>query len=157
MMADAPRFVPLTAELLDWALVEQAAETDKLDDYRADPAGIAQLTRPPNRGEALIGRGRVLAAAGLILRWPGRAEAWMLVSPFATKADRVRAVRRCRAAIDAAQGDARFRRVEMTVLAEAPWRQSFAGYLGFTAEGLVRAWDPLGRDHVMYARIAGAV
>jgi hypothetical protein len=156
MIWDTPRFVPLTLELLEWALAEREAASPEACAYRQPGHVLEQALRPPHRGEALLGRGRVLAAAGLTVHWAGRAECWMLVSPFATRADRVRAVRRCRRTLDEMQADPMFRRLEMAVLESAPWRDSFAVALGFIAEATVRAWDPLGRDHVLYARIQGA-
>ena len=44
----------------------------------------------------------------------------------------------------------------MQVLATAPWRHSFTRALDFTAEALMPAWDPLGRDFIMYTRVADA-
>jgi hypothetical protein len=152
-MSDA-RFVPLTAELLDWALAEGAAVDELLRGMGANARVLRAAMEPPNRAEALLGRGRVLAAAGMILHWPGRAEAWMMVSPFAARRDLVRVVRRCARAIERAQADPVFRRIEMNVLASAPWRHSFAAALGFRLEGVARAWDPLGRDFCVYARVA---
>jgi hypothetical protein len=102
---------------------------------------------------ALVARGRVQVAAGVIQHWPGRAEAWMLCGAAASRAELVLACRHIRAVLDYLQRDPEWRRVEMCVLAEAPWRPSFARALGFRCEGVLAAWDPLGRDHVMYARV----
>lgn len=154
MNADsAPRFVPLTAELLDWALAEQPAASEAVRIMGVDGGTLRSALHWPHRAEAMLGRGRVLAVAGVIQHWPGRGEAWMLASPAATRADLVRACRRMRAVLDEMQDDPVWRRIEMHVLAEAPWRLGFAAALGFTAEATLRAWDPAGRDFVMYARV----
>ena len=149
-----PRFVKLTAELLAWALAEEPQAEDMLQAWGVNSVTLQLALHPPNVGEALIGRGRVLVAGGLIRYWPGRAEAWMLRSPFATPRDLVQATRHMCGVMDALQLQPEWRRIEVNVLAAAPWREAFAKALGCTSEGLMPAWDPSGRDFVRYGRVA---
>ena len=151
----APRFVDLTPELLDYALRDmrdqQLLWTSEIGRITEIFRHLAVSHKPSS---ALIGRGQVLACAGLVPHWPGRAEAWMLVTRAARKRDLVQAVRRCQVALNAAQCLPEFRRIEMYVRASEPWACRFAHSLGFLAEGVLRAWDPEGRDMILFSRIS---
>lgn len=96
---------------------------------------------------AFVG-GRPVACCGLMDIWPGRAMAWAFIAEDVgrhmvgvTKAVRkfldMRAPRRCEMYVDAGF-DAGYRWAEL---------------LGFRREGLLRSFDPDGRDQVLYARI----
>ena len=146
-----PRFVPLTPELLAWAWLDHP---DPAMARAATPQVMEALTRPPAWGEALLDQGRVMVAAGLVPHWPGRAEAWATVSRFAGRRHQVMAWRRCLAAIETAQRNPDFRRIEMNVQHSAPWRRRFADLLGFDLEGRMRKWHPSGQDFCLYARVA---
>lgn len=152
----APRFVALTPELLAWALAEErdrfTAEMMGAEEIRA--AIFAQSTA----AYALLGRGRVLAAGGMIARWAGCAAAWMLISREAGARDILHATRRAREEIDAVLAAGVFHRVEMTMLADALVHcgGAFVVRLGMATEALMRCYDPLGRDHFLFARVRGA-
>jgi hypothetical protein len=148
----AARFVPLTEELLLWAIAE---EPDPLTKWMADrtPGWARQFTQPTSIGIALIGDGLVLAAAGIIPQWPGRAHAWLMLSPRAKWKHKRQALRRLTKAMKAAEKHPEWRRIEMFVRADEPWCDRFAAFLGMQFEGLARAWDPLGRDYKMFARV----
>lgn len=107
------------------------------------------------RGGVLVVEGRVLCAAGATLCWHGRAEAWMFASATASRRALACATLACARELDDLRYDRRWRRVEMMVCAGAPWRESFARRLGMTEEGRAAAWDPAGRDYVLYARVIG--
>ncbi len=145
------RIVPLTKELLAGALLE---ERDPLAMRQAQhPFWWDQFLAEGSVGGALIGGGRVLAAAGLIPQVPGRALAWLMLSPAADRRARVLALRHVRGVMDRRQADPAFRRIEMFVRAAEPWCGSFGRIMGFEREGLLRAWDELGRDYVLFARV----
>ena len=146
------RFVPLTEELLAWAM----AEGLDADAPRVMPDEVMLRTFMSSAGPkiAMLGDGRVLGAGGVIRHWTGRGEAWLMLSRLATPRQRVLALRRCRQEIEALQADPAWRRIEMNVLAAAPWCARFAGYLGFRAEALQEAWDPSGRDFYLFSRVA---
>jgi hypothetical protein len=145
------RFVRLTADLLAWALLD---DPDPSVRAIADMTGLLRrIAEPPAFGEALLDQGRVMMAAAIVPHWPGRVEVWSTISRFADYRHRAVAWRRCQAALDAAAQTAEARRMEMTVRADAPWRDTFAHLLGFQLEGVMRAWHPNGSDYCLYARI----
>ncbi|HEV2186382.1 MAG TPA: hypothetical protein VGR70_04200 [Stellaceae bacterium] len=146
----APLIVPLHPELHRLAVLE---ERDALLAERSE--GPAAEARHCNRwGYALLGRGHVLAAGGLVPLWAGRAEAWLLVSRYASPRDLVPALRHARDVLDKRQRDPFFRRIEINVRWEAPWRESFVSALGFELEAIMDSWGPDGADYGLYARIA---
>lgn len=97
---------------------------------------------------------QLVAAGGLITHWCGRAEAWSLVSKHARPRQVVGAIRLARAVLDEHQKDLLYRRIEMFVRYDCDWAHDFARALGFIQEGLLEAWDPLGRDMWLFARVA---
>ena len=145
------RIVPLTPELLAGAVLE---ERDPLTlRQAAHPAWPAQFLAPGTVSGALIGDGRVLAAGGLIPQVPGRALAWLMLSAAARRGERVLALRQVQTVLAERHADPAFRRIEMFVRAAEPWCGSFGQLMGFEREGLLRAWDELGRDYVLFARV----
>lgn len=146
------RIVPLTPELLDWAILE---EVDPATQRLAEtPGWAAMFTAPGTWGEAMLGRGRVLAAGGLVPLWPGRGLGWLMLSPFAGQRDRHQALTRARTMMCEAQRLPAWRRIEMYVRADEPWCDRFGRLMGMTCEGTMRRFDPLGRDYLLFARVA---
>lgn len=104
------------------------------------------------RDDVLIGIG------GIMPQWPGRAQAWMLVMDLnETSQERSRkwmwAFRAIGRFLDGVQKFKKFRRIETTVDLSFSKGHRLAKMLGFHAEGILVAYDPAGRDHVMYARV----
>ena len=139
---------------LDSALLETAIACER-------DAVAAEFARTPSYGQivlsgpaayAVLDGETLVAAGGLILHWQGRAEAWSLVSRYARPRQLVRAVRMTRVVLDEVQRDSAFRRIEMVVRCEA-FARSFAAALGFAEEARLKAWDPLGRDAYLFARV----
>lgn len=106
---------------------------------------------------ALLDGGDLIAGGGLVQMWPGRAEAWQLTSRFARPRQLLAAVHIGRRVMDDRQRDPAFRRIEAYVRACEPWAQSFSKGLGFVREGILRRWDPAGRDVWICARVREAV
>ncbi len=150
------RFVPLTIELLRWAMVI-AGDPVVRDLADKAPELYERMLSGPGIGEAMLEGGHLLGAGGITQHWIGRAEAWLMMSPDANRRQRLAALRRCQTKIATLQRDPGFRRIEMYVLADAPWGERFSSLMGFSQEGVARAWDPLGRDHHLFARIADPV
>lgn len=147
------RFVRADRDLLAQAAAE---EIDPLTAEMCSGESVAShLLAVPDLAWCMLGRGRVLATAGLVPHWPGRAEAWMLRSRLITSREFVFAMWRCKAVLDARQRDPTFRRIEM-FCRRAPWNMVFATRLGFTLEtpNGMRAWDTRGRDHMLFSRVA---
>lgn len=142
--------VPLTPELLKFVLL---AERDPL--LAEMCSGEHFAARALNRwGYALLGRGLVLAAGGLIPMWAGRVEAWLLVHREASPRDLVPALRHADAVMTLRQRDPFFRRIEAYVRCGEPYTDAFVRVLGMKIEGRMAAWDPKGRDYFLCARVA---
>lgn len=142
------RLVKLDALLLKSAI---AAERDPVvAEFASRDAFAAAVFAGP--AYAAIDGGVLVAAGGLILHWQGRAEAWSLISRYARPRQLVKAIRMTRIVLDVVQGDAAFKRIEM--FARCDCALSFAAALGFAQEGRLKAWDPIGRDMALFARIA---
>lgn len=103
---------------------------------------------------ALIDGGELVGAGGLVPHWPGRAEGWWLTGKCARPRQLVKAVHLAREFLNARQRDPAFRRIEMFVRGEERWALTFAEALGFSLEGVLKAWDPMGRDMLLCARVA---
>lgn len=146
------RLVPLTEELLLWAAAEEADPATAT--LASTPNWASQFVAPGTMGAALIGEGRVLAAGGLLPQWPGRGCAWLMLSPRASWQDKLRALRVVARTLRDAQHYPTWRRIEMAVRANEPWCDRFAAFAGMRYEGFLRAYDPLGRDYKLFARVA---
>lgn len=144
------RMVPLTTDLLHLSLQMSDDPAIKLlrDNERAHDIYLT-----PGLSYAVISGGMMLATLGIIPIRHGLAMGWML--PSADKRGMAFVTRCAIACLDAWQRDPRFRRIEIHVRADQPWRESFARRLDMTEGwGPLRAWDELGRDYWLYARVA---
>jgi hypothetical protein len=145
------RIVPLDAFLLREVIAEPA---DPLAaEMASGPQFEARAMLIPGLSFAMIDGAFAVAACGLIPIFAGRAECWALLSRQVRPRHIVRGTRALKTFLDLRQRDPAFRRVEMTVVASNCWASSFAHALGFVREGLMRAYDPLARDHVLFARV----
>lgn len=145
------RLVPLTPELLAFAV---ALERDPLAAEMAEGESFARRALLPTLSFAMIRGGYVLGAGGLVPQWPGRAEAWLLVSRHARPRDIAHGTRQARVFFDKRQRQPAFRRIEAFIRADRVWNRSFADALGFVHEGRLIAWAPDGADYDLYARVA---
>ena len=120
-------------------------------------AGMRPVLADPSYGESLaqagpcyaaMADGAVIACAGLIPQWPGRAVAWALVSSAAGPhfLGVHRAVKR---ALDVHP----FRRIETGVVSDFDEGHRWAKMLGFVREGQMRAYTPDGRNCDLYALV----
>lgn len=90
----------------------------------------------------------VIACAGVIQMWPGRAQVWSLLSdkmPLYAR-DIHRAVKNYLLAY-------RVRRLECIVDPRHDAAVRWAEHLGFVKEGVMRAYDMHGNDQAMYVRL----
>ena len=145
------RFVPLTRELLDWAVIEHR-DPVTAEIWATTPEYLNRALAVPSLCWAMIGRGHVLGAGGLVFHWHGRAEGWWLVSGSANRRDLVAATRFSRQFLDDRQRNPALRRIEMWVRADSTWCRGFARALGFELEGTARAFLH-GEDHCYFARV----
>lgn len=147
-MIDLAPFEP--SDLAEMELqAHQAAEMAGLGDWRAASAALVEA------GPCWTARhaGRVVAAGGVRVIWRGRAEAWALIGavPRGAWPALHRLVVR---ALDRLAADLGLRRIEASCAWGWPPGHRWLRLLGFTEEGLARAYGPDGRDFWRYARVA---
>lgn len=95
---------------------------------------------------------RVVGVGGVLPQWRGRAVAWALISEALTTHEFLRAHHKVASVLAAARRDG-WRRIETTVDAGFDAGHRWVRALGFAPEGLMRAYSPEGRDHVLYAQL----
>jgi hypothetical protein len=111
----------------------------------------ANLGRGP--AYALMTReGETLAVGGLVLAWPGVAEAWLAPNPEAA-GHGLSLVRECRSWMEMLRKSLGLVRIQIHVRATDKEALRFARLLGFEREGYCRKFTPDGRDAVRLARI----
>lgn len=140
--------IPYKAEHLDALLLQPAQENVRR--YFGNPEYGKALELPGLAFTAEEG-GRVLAMAGVMPRWEGRAEAWAILS-----GDLKRHFVRIHRAVLRFLETTDIRRIETAVDANFPEGIVWADMLGFKNEGLMRGYTPEGRDCYRFARVKGA-
>lgn len=149
-----PRLIPMDRFLLDRLVAE---ERDPLTaEFCASEPFARRVLALPGLAFALLDGADLVAGAGLVPMWHGRAEAWQLTSRHARPRQLVAAARIARTVLDKRQCDPAFRRIEIYVRAGAQWCASFIAALGFEREGLLKRWDAAGRDMWICARVREA-
>jgi hypothetical protein len=136
-------------------------QADHLEKLMLQPsqAGVRKYFGNPEYGKMLELPGlaftatdgdAVLAMAGVLPRWEGRAEAWALLAGDLTRhfVQIHRAVLRFLDATD-------IRRIETAVDANFPAGLAWVELLGFKNEGLMPGYTPEGRDCYRFARVKG--
>jgi hypothetical protein len=144
--ATMPPIVRCTPELYRFLCREER------DPVTAETAENATAPRCNAWAWCMLGRGHVLAGAGLEPLWAGRASAWLMVSRECRPRELVQALRYSRSWLDARQRDPTFRRVEAYVLHGASYERGMTRCCGFELEAVMAKFDPLGRDYGLYAR-----
>ena len=92
---------------------------------------------------------QIIAFSGVLERWEGYGTAWTYIL---TK-DRYDLLFITRAVKSFIETCCDYRRLELTVAKDFDAGHRWATLLGFSPEGVMRRYDPSGRDHVLYARI----
>lgn len=113
-----------------------------------DPVYAAALGTGGPAYSCVDAYGRVLACAGLLEQWPGRAVGWALLSVAAGR----RFVEIHRAVLRTFRLHP-YRRIETAVAVGHLEGHRWARLLGFTQEGLMKAYTPQGEDSWLYARV----
>lgn len=149
----SPRLVAMDAVLLQRLLDE---ERDPVVRDYCTPENFISRVLIDGLSFALLEGEMLVAGAGVVPLWPGRAEAWQLTSRHARPRQLVAGARIAAAFMDRLQADPAFRRIEIYVRDGARWCGSFVAALGFAREGLLRHWDPAGRDTWICSRVRGA-
>jgi hypothetical protein len=146
------RIVPLDRLLLDFAI---EGERDMLAARLFVTDQQRQLLLNEH-AHGLLSRGIVAMAAGLIEWWPGRAEGWVFVHREARPREILYGCQAVKQWLDRIQKEdpLKYRRLEIAVRRDAPYRETFTRMLGFRLEGVLEAFDPAGRDCCVYRRLA---
>lgn len=95
----------------------------------------------------------ILCSAGVMFQWYGRGISWMHMGDGLTIKDKVFIHREVYAFLQRTQEDPKYQRIETTVIADFGPGHHWARKLGFVPEGMMRRYDHLGNDHVLYARV----
>lgn len=96
---------------------------------------------------AFVGQ-EVIACAGIIHFWPGRAQVWSLLSESMPLYYRV-----IHRAVKGFLQDYPMTRLECIVDPRHEAAMRWADHLGFTRESLMKGYDPQGHDQWMYVRV----
>lgn len=97
---------------------------------------------------SLVDGDAVLATAGLIEQWEGRAVGWALIS-----AESGAHFLKIHKAVLRTMTIHPYRRIETAVACDFPQGHRWANMLGFEREGRMRSYTPDGRDCDLYSRI----
>lgn len=95
--------------------------------------------------------GRCIGLGFVWVRWPGRAEAGLLLGAGVVGSLMVPVHRKTTAVLAETARLHSLRRIETTVRQGFEAGHRWANMLGFTAEGILRRYAPDGSDYVMYA------
>lgn len=111
-----------------------------------DPAYALSLIKAGPCWSVFVGDS-VVACGGLCIQWEGRGVAWAIISKGAPLVPVTRSV------LHVLNQHGIPRRVECFV--DVSFREGvrWAEMLGFQREGLMRAFSPDGRDHLLFARV----
>lgn len=141
------RLIPFAADHLDQLEVQPGQAVDAA--LFTPEIGAALVN---DMARTLVAGGRVLACAGILPMWPGRAVAWALLSSQIGARGFPRYHRWVRRALDDAHARGLWR-IETTVDPEFDNAVRWAAALGFRYEGRMRGYAPDGRDHLLVARV----
>ena len=136
---------PYKAEHLEAMMLQPAQENVRR--YFGNPEYGRMLDFPGHSFTAMEGD-KVIAMAGVLPRWEGRAEAWALLS-----GDLKRHFVRIHRAILRYLETSDIRRIETAVDANFKAGIVWAEMLGFKNEGLMPGYTPEGRDCYRFARV----
>lgn len=137
--------IPYKAEHLEAMMLQPAQENVRR--YFGNPEYGRMLDFPGHAFTAMEGD-KVIAMAGVLPRWEGRAEAWALLS-----GDLKRHFVRIHRAILRYLETSDIRRIETAVDANFKAGIVWAEMLGFKNEGLMPGYTPEGRDCYRFARV----
>lgn len=96
---------------------------------------------------------RVIACTGIVPQWKGRAVMWALLADSVNRYDMIWLHRQAVWFLDIQIANG-FHRIEAHVHEPFTAAHRWVDMLGFVSEGLMRRFDPTGRDMRLYARVA---
>ena len=147
-MFDVIQFSPAHAkELLSRLHASQRADADALAEFGADEWGFIQKLR--TAWTLRDAAQDVVACAGVLKIWEGRAVAWAMFDHELGGTGMLRVTREIRKKLD----ELDFRRIEATAITSFPPAARFLEMLGFHAEGVMLKYGSDGSDHILFARV----
>lgn len=143
------------------ALPFHPSHLSRLEVDRAAEAEFTSMDNLKNRAQevadaktafTVFHEGNISLCFGITPYWPGMAEAWMIPSRYAL--DRgLRLTRGAKRFFDKIGPSLDLRRLQVVVCVDREKAVSWAEFLRFKREGLMRRYGPEGSDYYMYARI----
>lgn len=124
----------------------------RVQPWQVGEVDASSLAAPYGMAWTALADGEVIACAGLVEMWRGRACAWGLLSADAGR-HMTALTREIRSRLDGVA----FRRIEIAVAAGFVAGARWARLLGFEVEGYARAYLPGGCDAVLFARVKDGV
>lgn len=97
--------------------------------------------------------GRVVACAGILPQWTGRAVGWAVFGECLPLRAWFKITKAAKRVLDETQKSG-FQRIEITVKEDFPQGHRWARALGFEAGQVMRKYAPDGSDHRMWERVA---
>lgn len=115
---------------------------------------MAALEARPRQGPCFTAllHGSPVACFGLVLMWPGVAEAWMLTDE-AIKGHALALTRAARKFFDCAEQSFQLHRTQITCDTRFEGAVEWAQAVGFRVEARLRRYGPDGTDHVLMTRL----
>lgn len=120
-----------------------------------DPMAVGAAYAASGPAFTALSGGCVMAIAGLVLIWPGRASAWAVLNPAARGDLRAALwitiqIRKSLRVLARAHG---LRRIEAQARRDDPRAIRWLMALGFTAEGELDRYGPDGADYLAFSRL----
>ena len=110
---------------------------------------------PDDNCYTAIFQDEIVGVGGLVIHWPGVAEAWLILTANCKKGGLhgVIALRAIRDKLEELLKENNIRRVQSTIRTDFPIAIEMIEFLGFEREGLLREYCPDRSDAYRYARI----
>ena len=145
--------VALTLELLKEVVPSESSDTERaiMVEVFRDQGHLDEVFDFYAR--AFLHEGRPIAAVGVTPCWPGRGQAWTILSDEVIRDHGLSLTRMTRWHLNDVTERGKLRRIEATVRAGHRAGHRWMHALGFKREGLMRRYGPEGEDHHLYARL----
>jgi hypothetical protein len=112
---------------------------------------LENITNPMMDIVTVVDGKQIITIAGCTKLRGGVGEVWLLLDKSHGNVRLVRAVKKLM--VEYLVKEKGFYRLQMAIDASLPERKRWAEYLGYTNEGLMKAYDNTRTDHYLYARV----
>lgn len=138
-------------KLLQWLATKSHRDYSEISHLQQQ--GAVESLRQCSVGDIYLHNEAPFFAYGLMPQWHGRSVAWALFHKRVGRRLMLSAHRAARRFLDHMQADTMFRRVDATVQVDNHPACRWCQMLGFRREGCMKAYDVMGRDCYLYARV----